>query len=76
MFESPSLMKRIAIGKLVGFIIGLLGVVYLYLFMPDTSPLIYWGFLFWYATVGAVIGMFGVFTDHPILKLPMPWWVR
>ena len=26
--------------------------------------------------VGAVIGMFGVITWHPILQLPMPWWFR
>jgi len=34
------------------------------------------GFLLWYTTVGAVIGMFGVMTWHPILQLPMPWWFR
>ena len=32
--------------------------------------------VFWYTTVGAFIGVFGVFTWHPILKLPMPWWFR
>ena len=38
--------------------------------------MIRWGILLWYATLGAIIGMFGVFTYHPVLKLPMPWWVR
>jgi len=23
-----------------------------------------------------MIGVFGVFTYHPILKMPMPWWFR
>jgi hypothetical protein len=32
--------------------------------------------LLWYTTVGAFIGMFGVVTYHPVLKLPMPWWFR
>ena len=27
-------------------------------------------------TVGAIIGVFGVYTRHPILKLPLPWWFR
>ena len=30
----------------------------------------------WYTTFGAIIGVFGVFTFHPILKLPLPWWFR
>ena len=32
--------------------------------------------MLWYTTLGAIIGMFGVLTWHPVLKLPMPWWVR
>ena len=35
-----------------------------------------WGILFWYTTVGAVIGMFGVMNWHPVLRMPLPWWVR
>lgn len=38
--------------------------------------LLRWGILLWYTTLGAIIGMFGVFNWHPILKLPMPWWFR
>lgn len=26
--------------------------------------------------MGAIIGVFGVITYHPILKLPYPWWFR
>jgi hypothetical protein len=29
--------------------------------------------LLWYTTLGAIIG---VFTWHPVLKLPLPWWIR
>ena len=35
-----------------------------------------WGVLLWYPTVDAIIGVYGVFNYHPILKLPLPWWVR
>ena len=75
-FSSPSLITRIAIGKAVGLVIGLLGFILLPMVLPDADVYFRWGLLLWYASVGAVIGVFGVFTYHPILKLPMPWWVR
>ena len=76
MFSNPSLMTRIAVGKAVGFVIGLVGFLTLPFFWPDAGWLFRWGILLWYTTVGAVIGMFGVYTMHPILKLPLPWWLR
>ena len=76
MFTNPSLITRIAIGKGIGFIIGLTGFVLLPFFLPDVSWLLRWGILLWYTTVGAVIGVYGIFTWHPILKIPMPWWFR
>ncbi len=76
MFGNPSLVTRIAIGKGVGFAVGLAGFLMLPLFVPEAGWLIRWGILLWYTTLGAIIGMFGVFDYHPILKLPLPWWVR
>ncbi len=76
MFEKPSLIARIAIGKGVGFAVGLAGFILLPVFAPEADWLIRWGILLWYTTLGAIIGVFGVFTWHPILKLPMPWWFR
>ena len=76
MFSNPSLVTRIAIGKAVGFVFGLIGFVALPYFAPDSGLMLRWGILLWYTTVGAVIGMFGVFNWHPILKLPLPWWIR
>jgi len=76
MFDKPSLVTRIGIGKSIGLIVGLIGFFLLPYFSPESDPLLRWGVLFWYITVGAVIGVFGVFTWHPVLKLPMPWWFR
>lgn len=76
MFVKPSLMTRIVIGKTIGLVIGLLAFFTIPQLVPEMSPLIRWGILFWYVTFGAIIGMFGVFTYHPILKLPFPWWIR
>ena len=76
MFGNPSLMTRIAIGKGIGFLFGLAGFILLPYFLPNADILLRWGILLWYTTVGAIIGVFGVITYHPILKLPMPWWFR
>jgi hypothetical protein len=76
MFEKPSLITRIAVGKGVGFVVGLAGFLLLPFFVPEAGWLIRWGVLLWYTTLGAIIGVFGVVTYHPVLKLPMPWWVR
>jgi hypothetical protein len=76
MFENPSLITRIAIGKSIGLIVGLVGLIFLPYFAPDPSWMFRIGILCWYVTVGAFIGVFGVMTWHPVLRLPMPWWFR
>jgi hypothetical protein len=71
----PSLMTRIVVGKTAGFAIGLVGL----LLLPSLAPGIGWGlrlgFLFWYTTLGAIVAVFGVFTWHPVLRVPLPWWL-
>lgn len=76
MFGNPSLVTRIAVGKTVGFIFGLMGFLMIPYILPAADPLMRWGFLLWYTSLGAIIAMFGVFNWHPVLKLPLPWWVR
>lgn len=76
MFDNPSLVTRIGIGKVIGLVFGFIGFIAAPYFLPEASLLLRWGILLWYTTVGAIIGVFGVFTYHPILKLPFPWWVR
>lgn len=76
MFENPSLITRIAIGKGIGLMFGLLGFFSMAAFWPESDSLLRWGVLLWYITVGAVIGVFGAVSWHPVLKLPLPWWIR
>ena len=76
LLEKPSLVTRIGIGKAIGLVVGLVGFVALPYFLPDVDSMIRWGILLWYTTVGAIIGVFGVFTWHPVLRLPLPWWFR
>jgi len=76
MFGNPSLVTRMAIGKGIGFLFGLAGFIILPFIFPEADWQLRWGLLLWYTTMGAIIGVFGVFTYHPILKLPFPWWIR
>ena len=76
MFGNPSLVTPIAIGKAVGLAFGLVGFIFLPHFWPEASLFLRTSILFWYTTLGAIIGVFGVFTYYPILRLPMPWWIR
>ena len=76
MATHPSLFMRIAIGKSVGFVVGLLAFAALSLLAPASEVLLRWGVLLWYTTLGAIIGVYGVFSHHPVLRLPLPWWVR
>lgn len=74
MYRKPSLVIRVAVGKALGLALGLIGFFALPLLWPEADILSRWGFLLWYTTFGAVIGVFGVFTYHPVLKIPLPWW--
>jgi len=76
MFNNPSLITRIAIGKSIGLAFGLIGLIFMPFFLPEAGWMIRWGILLWYTTLGAIVGVFGVITYHPILKLPLPWWFR
>ena len=76
MTDHPSIMIRIAIGKAIGFVIGLAGFVILPFLVPDVGWQLRWGILLWYTTLGAIVGVLGIFTRHPVLMFPMPWWVR
>ena len=33
------------------------------------------GIRLWYTTLVGIVGIFGVSTQHPILKMDLPWWV-
>ena len=74
--QKPSLTLRIGIGKLVGLIIGMLGVGLISVIGVPLSWAFGWGFVLWYATIGAIVGIYGVYSHHPILKFPLPWWLR
>ena len=73
MFENPSLVTRIAIGKLLGFALGLIGLIVIPFLWPDSSWMERIAFLLWYTTLGAFVGLVGVLDRHPVLRLPMSY---
>lgn len=74
--NSAILIRRIMIGKSFGFLVGLLAFFLIPYFLADLNRLIPWGVLLWYTTFGAIIGVFGAVTHHPILNSEIPWWLR
>lgn len=76
LLKRPSLLTRMLIGKGAGLLIGIILFFTLLATWPSVDPLLPWGVLFWYVTVGAMIGLAGIYTRHPALGLPLPWWVR
>ncbi len=74
MFKNPSLVTRIAIGKLLGFALGLIGLIVIPFLWPDSGWMERIAFLLWYTTLGAFVGLVGVLDWHPVLRLPMRWW--
>lgn len=74
--HKPSMIMRIAVGKTMGLAVGVMGFVLIPYIMPEVGTMFRWAMLLWYTTFGAIIAVYGVFTYHPVLKLPMPWWFR
>ena len=70
------LNTRIAIGKSIGFLIGITAFFFIPQFLPEASPTLKWGVFLWYIVFGAVIGVFGVYTKIPLINMRMPWWLR
>jgi len=32
--------------------------------------------MFWYITLGAIVGLAGTLTWQPVVNIPLPWWIR
>ncbi|WP_394130514.1 hypothetical protein [Shewanella maritima] len=75
MLTSPSLFTRCVVAKSIGFALGLLGFFVLPMMQADIAPKMQWAMLLWYTTFGGIIGVIGVFTYHPMLKINLPWWL-
>jgi len=68
-------MKRVALGKTIGLIFGLVWLIYT-AYYTSISLEFGVGVLFLYIITGALIGMIGVMNKHPLFGFKMPWWLR
>ena len=72
LLQRPSLFTRMLIDKGAGLLIGIILFFTLQATWPNVDPLLPWGVLFWYVTGGAMIGLAGIYTRHPVLGLLLP----
>ena len=73
LFKSK-LANRVAMWKLIGFVIWLIGLFLLPSVFPETDMQFWVAVLFWYTTIWAFVWIMWVMDKHPLF--PMPWWVR
>lgn len=76
MVEQPSQLKRLSIGKTIGFVFGLAVFFVLPLAQPDVDILFRVGVLFWLTLMGAVIGLSGGVSNLPVFGFALSWWFR
>ncbi|MGF1554158.1 MAG: hypothetical protein ACFBWO_16900 [Paracoccaceae bacterium] len=74
--EGPTFLTRLAVAKMVGLVIGLIGFLLIPVITPDAPAPARWGVLLWYPTMGAVIAMLEVLDDTRSLPWHLPWWLR
>tara|TARA_R110002094_G_scaffold23446_3_gene35823 strand:+ start:404 stop:853 length:450 start_codon:yes stop_codon:yes gene_type:complete len=76
MLNFTPLMTRTAIAKSLGFLVGLIGFWGTRTMLPTADPLLAWGVLALFVTIGGVVGISGTVNHIPIFKLAYPPWLR
>ena len=76
MFDMQSITGRIAVGKLVGLVTGVVVMVMLPSFGYPFNSMLGWGTMLMFILMGAMIGMMGMYTEHPVFGFKMKWWLR
>jgi hypothetical protein len=76
MFQLHSVTGRIAIGKGIGLIVGIVSMTFLPSFGFSVFSMFGFGTLLVFVLMGAMIGFMGQFDRHPVLDFKMTWWMR
>ena len=72
-----SVAVRVGVAKTLGLLAGLAGFFLLPVLAPETPELLRWGILFWYLNFGAMIGLMGLISRHPLFSgWRLDWWFR
>jgi len=77
MFSKHSLAGRLAVSKTLGTFIGIIALLVLPLIPVETTLEFKIGFVLLIILMSTFIGLFGVFTHHPLFTgWKFTWWVR
>jgi hypothetical protein len=76
MFKLHSVTGRIAIGKVIGLIVGIIVMLFLPAFDMEMASMFGLGTLLMFVLMGAMTGFMGQFDRHPAFEFKMPWYVR
>lgn len=76
MFKLQSVTGRVAVGKAIGLVVGLIVMFVLPLFGYPGFGFTGFGILIMFILMGAMIGFIGQFDRHPMLDFKMSWWMR
>ncbi len=71
-----SLLNRIVIGKIFGFVVGGLAFFLLPVFGYAIETQFGIGLWLFYIILGVLTAFMGLMSHHPILRFPMPFWFR
>jgi len=75
MIRLHSITGRIIIGKIIGFIVGIVTMFTLPLFGIPVMNMFGFGTLLMFVLMGAMTAFMGVFDRYPIIDFKMSWWL-
>jgi len=75
MLHLHSITGRIAIGKTIGFIVGVIVMSFLPSFGIPVFSMFGFGTMLMLVLMGATTGFMGMFDRHPALGFKTPWWI-
>ena len=75
MFHLHSVTGRVAIGKTIGFFVGLMVMLFLPAFDMPIFGMFGLGTLLMFMLMGVMTGFMGMYDRHPAVSFKMPWWV-
>jgi hypothetical protein len=76
MFTINSIAGRIAVAKCTGLVIAIVALLTLPLVPVETTIEFKIGFVLLIMLMSVMIGFIGVFDEHPMISVKMPWWIR
>lgn len=75
MFKKHSVAGRVATGKVLGLVFGLIVIVVMPTFGYPGVSFVGFGLLLMFMLMGVMIGFLGQFDRHPLFDFKMSWWL-